>query len=283
MDNTFPLRVFPRKTNATPEDDMVRFDIPTLFDHPTEVHVSVTFTWDIEKGKRLADAWSMVCDNVKIDGPAFGNMGGEFTPGLYLKKGYTITSRGCPNHCWFCSVPKREGYIRELEIKDGWIVTDNNLLACSRPHIEKVFAMLERQHEHPVFTGGLEAKLLEAWHLEYLVKLKPTSLFFAYDTSDDYEPLVEAAKLLRHYNMIRKGNHAIRCYVLIGWKNDKIDKANERLEKVARLGYMPFAMLYNHGEEREQDRKEWVSFARTWANPWIVGTKFRNLYSADVV
>ena len=33
--------------------------------------------------------------------------------------------------------------MREINIADGYIVQDNNLLACSRGHIEKVFEMLE--------------------------------------------------------------------------------------------------------------------------------------------
>lgn len=123
------LRVFPRRTNATPLDDYVTFDPPGLFipEDITEIHVSVTFTYDLEKAHRLADCWSRIAP-VKIGGPAFNLPGGEFTPGLYLKEGYVITSRGCPNHCWFCAVPKREtNGLHELEIKDGWNVLDDNV------------------------------------------------------------------------------------------------------------------------------------------------------------
>ena len=76
-------------------------------------------------------------------------------PGLYLKHGYTITSRGCHNNCWFCSVPKREGALRELPINDGWNILDDNLLACSENHIRAVFEMLKRQKHKPEFTGGI--------------------------------------------------------------------------------------------------------------------------------
>ena len=78
-----------------------------------------------------------------------------------MKKGYVITSRGCPNRCWFCAVPKREGYaLRELPVIDGWIVTDDNLLACSDRHIKEVFDMLKRQPDRPQLVGVLEAKIL---------------------------------------------------------------------------------------------------------------------------
>jgi radical SAM superfamily enzyme YgiQ (UPF0313 family) len=102
------IRVFPRKTKATPTDSLVRIGVaPALFDEADEVHISVSFTWDLKKAEELEKSWRYVAPT-KIGGPATGMRGEDFTPGLYLKKGYVITSRGCPNRCWFCSVPKRE-------------------------------------------------------------------------------------------------------------------------------------------------------------------------------
>ena len=53
-------------------------------------------------------------DAASEDDYAASMRGEAFTPGLYLKQGYTITSRCCYNHCWFCSVSKHEGALREL-------------------------------------------------------------------------------------------------------------------------------------------------------------------------
>ena len=101
-------RVFPRVTNATPNDTLCFFDNPCLFsleqkDEIKEAHVSVAFTYDLEKAKRLADAWSKYFET-RIGGPATGEKGEDFVAGRYLRKGYVITSRGCPNKCWFCNV-----------------------------------------------------------------------------------------------------------------------------------------------------------------------------------
>ena len=138
------IRVFPRRTKATPDDDLVRINQPPgFFDQADEIHISVAWTWDLPKAERLAKQWEQVAP-VKIGGPATGMPGDDFTPGMYLKKGYVITSRGCPNRCWFCSVWKREGNIRELPITEGWNVLDDNLLACSDDHIKAVFKMLAR-------------------------------------------------------------------------------------------------------------------------------------------
>jgi len=143
-----------------------------------EVHVSVTFTYDIPRAEELAYQWEVAGVQVKIGGPAYGDYTKDFTPGLYLKKGFIITSIGCPNNCWFCKVPKRAGKLKELEIKEGHILQDDNPLACSEPHIKAVIEMLSRQKEKAEFRGGLEAKLLKPWHVELIQGIKPKSIFF---------------------------------------------------------------------------------------------------------
>lgn len=194
-------RVFPRKTNASPTDDLCFFGDPPTGIKVDGVHISHVFTYDKDKVNEMAKTWGKVAP-VKIGGPAHGDSGGEFTSGMYLKKGYTITSRGCPNTCWFCDVWKREGKIRELEIKEGNNILDSNLLACSDQHIIKVFQMLSDQ-KNVEFSGGLEAKRLEWWHISLLRKINPRQIFFAYDTPDDFGPLIEAGIKLRYANFTR--------------------------------------------------------------------------------
>ena len=228
-------RVFPRKTNASPTDPLCFFNNPPqiletgdpLLDI-NEVHVSVTFTYDMKKAEELAFQWESLGKPVKLDGPAFGKPSGEFIPGMYLDKKYVITSRGCSNNCWFCYVPKRQGGLIELDIKDGHYLQDDNILGCSEPHIRKVFEMLGRQKERPVFSGGLEAKLLKPWHVQLLQKVKPKEMFFDYDTPDDLDPLIIAGKMLNEAGFTLRSRKAF-CYVLIGYKGDTIDKAEKRI------------------------------------------------------
>lgn len=219
-------RVFPRRTKATPTDDLAFVGAPGLFPPEVdEIHISVTFTWDLSEAERLEREWRHVAP-VKIGGPATGMRGEDFTPGMYLKPGYVITSRGCPNRCWFCSVPKREGNIRELPIKEGWNVLDDNLLACSGFHIASVFEMLEQSNHAIEFTGGIEAKELKLWQVSWFERLRTRikSIFFAYDTPDDYEPLVSAGKQLLEAGF-KVSSHSLRCFVLIGYPKDTIEKA----------------------------------------------------------
>lgn len=262
-------RVFPRRTNATPDDELT-FTTPPPKTLPDidEVHISVAFTYDIPKAEQLAKAWQSVGVPVKMGGPAYNEVGGDFIPGLYMKKGYVLTSRGCPNRCWFCSVPAREGYkLRELPVTEGFNICDDNLLACSDGHIHEVFTMLKRQEEKPIFTGGLEAKLLKPWHVDLLREAKVKRMYFAYDTPNDYEPLLCAGKILQDGG-ISKASRRAYCYVLIGYHGDTMEKAEKRLREAWAAGFFPYAMLYR--DEKGETDPEWRKFQRLWVRPQLV-------------
>lgn len=269
-------RVFPSRTKQTPVDEYAFVGDPPLFlpDDITEVHVSVTFSWDMSEAERLCEAWERIAP-VRMGGPATGQRGQEFTPGMYLKRGVTITSRGCPNNCWFCAVPRREGPLRELEIKPGNVVQDDNLLACSEEHIRKVFAMLETQTDVKL-SGGVEAKLLRPWHVELFEKAKVQEAFFAYDTPDDWEPLVEAVRILKASVWYRP--HKCRCYCLIGHPRDTVENAEKRLTDVLKLGYLPYAMLWRDLEGKSAKKDPvWAKLQREWLRPAIVNSKRKEL------
>jgi hypothetical protein len=265
------IRVFPRRTAATPDDELVRVAAgPGLFDEADEVHVSVTFSWDLPLAEKLAKDWAPVAP-VRIGGPATGEAGGEFIPGMYVKRGYALTSRGCPNICWFCSVPKREGPLRELTITDGYNLLDDNLLACSDDHIMRVFAMLaagKKQYRKPVeFTGGLEAKRLQSWHVEALRELRPKQMFFAYDTPDDLEPLQRAGRMLLDAGWTT-ASHTLRAYVLCGYPKDSFDAAERRMRETQEAGFMPMAMLYR--DKSGKRTTEWMRWQKQWARPVLI-------------
>ncbi len=262
------IRVFPRKTSVTPDDDSVYFTGPPLWElDDREVMVSCSFTYDRPLAESLAKQWESQGYDVSVGGPAYGDAGGEFVPGRFVRQGYTMTSRGCNNKCWFCYVWKREGVIRELPIVDGWNVLDSNLLQCSEAHIRNVFAMLKRQPERPVFTGGLEARILKDWHIDLLRNVKPKRVYFAYDDDDDYEPLVSAANRLLDAGFT-KASHSLMCYCLIGYPKDEFSKAETRLQRTKDLGFTPMAMLYR--DDKGEVDAEWRRFQRLWARPAII-------------
>jgi len=252
------IRVFPCRTKWTPTDELTFVGDPPIFRPPEQsVKVSVVFTWDVGEGKRLCRAWAKYYSNVQIGGPAFNDPGNDFTPKMFIKEGVTFTSRGCPKRCSFCLVSKREGNIRELPIIPGWIVQDNNLLACSRDHQEKVFEMLKTQ-KGINFSGGLDGDFLEQWHVDQFKKMSIKEMWVACDHQKDLKRLERVSDLLSDFSQNKK-----RCYVLIGFDRKEEE---HRLNKIFELGFLPFAQLYQ-GIKRVEYDYQWRSFARTWSRP----------------
>ncbi|MCD8173215.1 MAG: hypothetical protein LUD76_07130 [Alistipes sp.] len=186
------------------------------------------------------------------------------------------TSRGCPNRCWFCAVPQREGgRLRELPITEGWNIIDDNLLACSADHINAVFAMLSRQKEKVSFTGGLEAAMLTPEISVRLKNLKPKSLFFAYDTPNDLPPLIEAGRMLLNAGLTKASN-VLQRYVLCGYPGDTQQKAIIRMGEAWKAGFLPMGMLYRDGSGERA--KEWMGFQREWARHAIRASNCKRLF-----
>jgi hypothetical protein len=267
------IRVFPRKTMATPTDALaVVSRAPEPSDEADEVHVSVTFEWDLQKAEVLAEQWKSVAP-VKVGGPATGSPALDFTPGMYLKHGYTITSRGCPNKCARCLVPKREGPLRILEIKDGWDVLDNNLLACPTEHQEAVFEMLLKQGEPAKFTGGLEAARITPWHCEWLKRLKTDSIWTAFDHPGKMDGVYNAVELLKAAGIVAPHKRKrVGAYVLMGWHGDSPAEAEKRLRWVIGLGIRTQAMLLDNGREgTPEDMKSWWNLRKKFTNAAEVG------------
>lgn len=271
-------KVFPRRTTMTPDDDLCFFDSPPRLYLPKidEVHVSVTWTYDKPIAEALAYQWEAVGVPVKVGGPAYDDPGMTFTPGMYTKPGYTFTSRGCNNHCWFCMAREREGPLRELPVLDGWNILDNNLLQCSDDHVNAVFDMLARQSRRPEFTGGLEARELKPWHCRRLAEIKTRRMYFAYDTPDDLEPLITAGKMLMDAGF-KPQSHTMCCYCLIGYPGDTFDKAERRMREAIAAGFMPYAMLYRDNVGRTDP--EWRKFQRVWVRPAIVNGAMRDQWA----
>jgi hypothetical protein len=269
------IRVFPRRTKATPDDELAYIGSPSMFAEADEVHISVSFTWDKPVAERLAEEWRWVAP-VKIGGVAYGDTSLEFVPGRYIKPGYTITSRGCPRRCWFCGVWKKWPTPNLLPIHPGWNILDDNLLACPRPHVEAVFAMLRQQGRRVEFTGGLEALALQDYQVDLLASLSPRpNMFWAYDPGDEFDTLRSAATRMLEAGFTRE-SHRLRVYVMMGYPKDTFDLADARLNQMLSIGLTPMAMLWRPekpAEMKYEPGPEWRAFQRRWARPAIIHAK----------
>jgi len=232
-----------------------------------EVHVSVAFTWDVEEGERLAEAWGQFYPVVKLGGPAFGSPTDEFVSGRYIQSGVTFTTRGCNNTCPWCLVWSREGRLTELvPIVPGHNVEDNNLLQASRGHLDRVFDMLRCQPQQITFAGGLDVNLIDDGVVERLKELRIRRLFVSADTLDSLGPLRAALEKLAFLSY-----ETVRVYVLVGYGGETVDEARARLEAVWGMGRMPFAQYYRPpGTMKRAPPKEWTRLVKAWSRPAIM-------------
>ena len=235
------LRVFPSRTSYTPTDPKAFVGDPGLWrpEGIERILVSCTFTWEMAEARRLSKSWRDQYPNadVQIGGPAFDDPGGPFVPGRFVGDGVTISSRGCPERCPWCLARQREGDLRLLPIAAGWIVNDNNVTAWPREHWDQLCRMLGMMRKGAVFAGGLQAARLKDWHVEALNGMRIDQVFFAADTEGALPALRRAGAMLK-LPLKKK-----RCYVMLGFNGETIDKAKRRLENVWDAGFIPCPQL----------------------------------------
>ena len=210
----------------------------------------------------MLSSWAKYYSDVRIGGPAYGDLGDEFIPGRFLKAGCTITSRGCVKHCGWC--PEKDRELRQLfPIHPGWIVQDSNLLACSERHVRAVFDMLREQPHAARFPGGLDKDFLRPWHRTLFDSIRIDELWFACDLTSGLPALEKAAELLHGIPPDK-----LRCYTMIGWdENESLLTAEKRIERVYELGFLPFCQLFKPDEGEKIYSPEWKAVQRKWARP----------------
>lgn len=244
-------------------------------------YISVVFSWDVQKAYMRAAALRQEGYSVHVGGPAAlmqwqvfedvcANGIAHISALPRHNRNATFTSRGCIRKCGFCVVPKVEGELWELP---HWeprpIICDNNLLACSRVHFDKVIDQL-RVIEGVDFNQGLDARLLTKHHADRLAELDLAFVRLAWDSIKNESELHQAYDLLRDAGIPKS---KIRVYVMIGYK-DSPDDALYRLNEVRKLGVMPNPMRYQPLFAVKRDKyvgecwteKELTRYMRYWAN-----------------
>ena len=244
-------------------------------------YISVVFSWLLSKAiERSVFLWSQGY-TVRLGGVAASYAGLASNNGCSVdaaprhNPNATRTSTGCVFSCDFCIVPKIEGGLKE---KEHWkplpILYDNNLVACSRRHFDRVIDSLK-----PVpgvdINQGLSASLITDYHASRLAELDLKFVRLAWD-SVGYEP-----HFMRGFEKLRRAGipkSKIGVYVLIGFR-DTPEDALYRLESVRKLGIKPFPMRYQPlGTEKRNSfvGDNWTNlelerFTHYWANLRFVG------------
>lgn len=248
------------------------------------LHISVPFTWLLTDAANLARQQSMLWDDVLIGGPAVDLQLHRFDSQPWVKIGHdcegvlqrvnwqaTKSTTGCPNSCPFCAVPKIEGAFQEL---DDWpdlpVYIDNNLLAASQQHLDRVFDRLERWGWAD-FNQGLDARKLNDYHAERINRIKKPMVRLALDNMGYQKYWSRAFDTLRRHGIAK---HKIRAYALIGF-NTGPDEAWNRCQWIENHGVKPLPMWFHELDAREpnivtdkQRELGWNDFERRRIMRW---------------
>jgi len=182
-----------------------------------------------------------------------------------FKSALGFVTRGCPNKCGWCVVPKKEGDIKPyadiesfLDGRNSAILMDNNILASNYglKQIEKIIDLKIKVD----FNQGLDSRIIAnnediAKLLSKVKWLKP--LRMACDTKLQMQSVEKATLLLRKYKTT-PSNYFV--YVLV----KDIPDALERVEFLKNLKLDSFAQPFRDYENRAVN-PELIKFAR-WVN-----------------
>lgn len=244
------------------------------WDDGDAVCISVVFTYQLPEAREKAYAiQGMFKRKVRMGGPAvrlFLRSNPEYLkdcgataedyPGVLQMYNpmATRTSEGCIRMCEFCSVPIIEGLPvlektgkRQRELRD-WpdlpLIADNNLLANSIEHFDRVCDRLER-HSWCDFNQGVDPRILNEHHAERIARLKKATVRLALDHPSLFGVWEESLERLLRAGVPRS---RIRSYVLCAWKWG-VDVAWKVCEFVEKHGIKPLPQWFHELDTLEHN------------------------------
>lgn len=188
-------------------------------------------------------------------------------PDIDSKTAYGFLTRGCPNKCKWCIVPRKEGAIRPyMDVDDiaidgrtNLILMDNNILA-SPYGIEQIRKIIERGYRVD-FNQALDARLVTDEVAQLLAQVKWLRYIrFGCDTKAQIAQCDRAVELLNKYGY--NGYYFFYC-ILMDDKKECLERINHWKHKGHR--YMPYAQPYRDFTGKQRIPR-WQNDMARWCN-----------------
>lgn len=151
-------------------------------------------------------------------------------PWIGPKEAYGFLTRGCPNKCKWCVVPKKEGVIRpymdvtEIAINGRNQITlmDNNILAAGEYAVEQLEKIIHYKYKVD-FNQAMDARLVTHEYARLLAKIKWFPYIrFGCDTHGQIEHCERALAYMKEEGW--HGNVFLYCII-----NDNFEESIERV------------------------------------------------------
>lgn len=202
-------------------------------------------------------------------------------PALPTDTAYGFLTRGCPNKCPWCVVPRKEGKIRPymdideiaIEGRKKVVLMDNNILAAGDYAVQQLEKIIERGYRVD-FNQALDARLVNDQYARLLAKVKFIGyrVRFGCDTPHQIQEVERAVELMTGYGF--KGQ--IFLYTMIGGKSDFVESYNrvhywwvrnhEIRSKHVGYGIYPYAQPYRNPDNPHEPIPQWQKDMAQWVN-----------------
>lgn len=264
----------------------------TPFSHYDIVYMAKVFTYTpdygymitnadkVVKGGTGYDIHSRLPDDVDRLQPDY-----SLYPSIDNTTAYGFLTRGCPNKCFWCVVPKKEGVVKPymdvdeiaIEGRKNLVLMDNNILGAGDYALEQFHKIIKRGYKVD-FNQALDARLVNETNAELLAKMKWIDrIRFGCDTHKQIDDCERAISLLnKHgykgeiflYTMIGGNNGFKECFERINYWRGRM------LEERARHGNVMYAYAqpYRDPTKSHHEIPMWQKDMAQWCNKRMVFT-----------
>lgn len=193
-------------------------------------------------------------------------------PSIDKRTAYGFLTRGCPNKCKWCIVPKKEGKISPymdveeiaVEGRNKLILMDNNILAndYGLQQIEKIVRLGLKVD----FNQGLDARLVTEDIAKLLAKVKWIKrIRFGCDTQGQIAECERATSLIDKYGY--HGEYFFYCILLDDFK-ESFSRVNHWRDKGKK--FLPHCQPYRDLNNPRQIIPQWQKDLASWADKkWV--------------
>lgn len=252
------------------QGDSVEF-ASAMFGHYDRVYKSKVFTFtqddhsfydcEVIKGGTGYGIYTPLPDEIDLLQPDYS---------LYNIKdvAYGFLTRGCPNKCKWCIVPKKEGNVRPyMDIQDiaegnntkNCILMDNNVLA-SDYGLEQIEKSIRLGYKID-FNQGMDARLITDDIAKLLASAKwLTYIRVACDQSSQIKHVERAYELLRKYGYKKE----LFCYCLLQDFNESYERMKYLYQYRGKI--TPHCQGYRNFDDPNQVLPTWQTDMMRWAN-----------------
>jgi len=214
------------------QGDLVEWATP--FQHYDSIYMSKVFNYtpddnyiydadEIIKGGTGYDIASQLPKEIDRLQPDY-----SIYPFIDNKTAYGFLTRGCPNKCAWCVVPKKEGKIHPymdveeiaIEGRTNLVLMDNNILAAAEYAVQQLEKIIEKGYRVD-FNQALDARLVDDRFAKLLARVRwlDRRIRFGCDTHAQIAQCERAIELINSYGY--KGEYLL--YTMLGGKNDIIE------------------------------------------------------------